>query len=143
MPDPNSFTLLKQIHDFNPGIAQSGLFWTTVVDRSAVSVGLGAGTAVFEARNLPQKDFFDIQNAILGNGASPRQGHVSFRVEWSCSNPVPLDVPSQHYRGMVQDGTARMEWSGRSGDFDFQSGPLASSESVFAQIGSERNGSFY
>ncbi len=111
--------------------------------RSAVNVKLNQGTAVFEARHLPETDFYDIENAILNNGPAPTQGQVSFRVEWSCSNTVPIDVPDQHYRGMVQDGTARMEWSGRSGDFDFQSGPLASSESVFAQIGSERNGSFY
>ena len=37
-----------------------------------------------------------------------------------------------------------MEWTGRSGDYDFQSQPSETSSSPFgALLGRERNGSFY
>jgi hypothetical protein len=36
-----------------------------------------------------------------------------------------------------------MEWSGRSGDFEYRSRPLDTSASDFAELGQESNGSFY
>jgi hypothetical protein len=39
--------------------------------------------------------------------------------------------------------TAQMEWTATVGDFTFDSAPLSTSSSVFAEIGHERNGSFF
>jgi hypothetical protein len=36
-----------------------------------------------------------------------------------------------------------MKWSANVGDFKFVSGPASTSSSVFAEIGRERNGSFF
>jgi len=36
-----------------------------------------------------------------------------------------------------------MEWTGTLGDFTFASAPLGTSTSSFAEIGHERNGSFF
>lgn len=36
-----------------------------------------------------------------------------------------------------------MEWSATSGDYVFRSGPASTSSSDFAEIGQERNGSFF
>lgn len=133
-----------QVHDFNPGIRQNGLFWTTVISGDAVEVDLAAGTASMDVTDIQQKDFFDFENAILGNGDTPRQGRVSFRVEWT-ANGAPLDVdnPAQQYRGTVRSAIAQMEWSGRSGDYEFVSAPLATSTTDAAQLGSCNNGSYY
>ena len=141
MFDPGSGA---QIHDFNPGVRQNGLFWTTIVDSSSVDVDLGAGTGSIEVEEIPQKDYFSFENAMLGNGPRPRMGIVSFRVEWTGIGPVnEYDNPAQKFRGNFQDAVAKMEWSGRSGDFVFQSAPLATSTTDAAEFGEEWNGSFY
>jgi len=69
------------VHDLNPGVTQNGVFWTTVVSADAVHVDSGAGTPSLEVHDLPQKDYVDFENAILGNGPKPRMGMVSLRVE--------------------------------------------------------------
>jgi hypothetical protein len=134
----------QQVHDFNPGVTQNGLFWTTVVSSDSVQVDLAAGRATLQVAEIQQKDFFDFENAILLNGATPRQGHVSFRVEWTTSGPaVDFDNAAQQFRGRFAPAVAQMEWSGRSGDYEFQSAPIAESTTDAAQLGAESNGSFY
>ena len=134
----------QQIHDFNPGTAQSGLFWTTVIEPESVHVDLGTGTAVYELRDAHPKDYITFENAILGNGPSPRPAVVSFKVQWTATGAEQnFDNPAQKYRATVRDASAQMEWSARSGDYVFQSAPLASSTTAAAQLGQESNGSFY
>ena len=109
-----------------------------------MTVDLDAGTASLEVHDIQQKDFFDFENAMLGNGDTPRQGRVSFRVEWSSAEPtVDVDNPDQQYRGTVRPAEAKMAWSGRSGDYVFQSAPLETSTTDAAQLGSCSNGSYY
>ena len=141
VPDPET-----QVHDFNPGTEQSGLFWTTVLSGDSVQVDLDAGTATLQVDDLAQKDFHDFENAILRDGPTPRMGQVSFKVQWNVGAGVEqFDRPDLKFRGGFRLGElgAQMEWSGRVGDFTFQSGPLAESASVLAAIGSESNGSYY
>jgi hypothetical protein len=133
-----------QIHDFNPGIAQSGLFWTTVVSGDSVHVDLDAGTASLEVHDLPQKDYHDFENAMLGNGAKPRMGMVSFRVEWTAEGEIQhYDLPDQHYRADMRFASAQMAWTGSVGDWVFESAAIGTSAADFAQLGHESNGSFY
>ena len=114
------------------------------MESSTVSVDLEAGTGSIEVENIPQKDYFSFENAMLGNGSQPRMGIVSYRVEWTGIGPVnEYDNPGQKFRGRFQDAIAQMEWSGRSGDFLFESAPLATSTTDAAEIGEEWNGSFY
>lgn len=140
--DPELF--LGQVHDFNPGITNTGVFWTTIVSARSVQVDLDAGTATLEVNDIQQKDYFDFENAILGNGATPRQGRVSFKVTWTAiEDSQHFDNPAQQYRADMRYADAKMEWSGRSGDYEFQSAPLATSTAIVAQFGKEWNGSFY
>ena len=134
----------RQVHDFNPGITQNGLFWTTVVSSDSVEVDLAAGRATLQVEDIAQKDFFDFENAILGNGPAPQPGRVSFRVEWTASGAATdFDNAAQQFRGTFSPAVAQMEWSGRAGDYEFESAPLAASVTDVAQLGSENNGSFY
>ncbi len=132
-----------QITDFNPGITQNGLFWTAIVPADAVDVDLTAGLASLEVRDLRLKDYHDIPNALVGGGAQPVPAVVSFRVVWDCTSPVEYNNAAQQFRGSFKTGQARMEWSARTGDLEYQSAPLAESSSDFAELGEERNGSFY
>lgn len=75
--DPN-----HQRHDFEPGIARSGLFWTVAIPASAISFDTATGRARLHARNVRVKDYHDVLNAIGGGGPKPVPSHVSFDVRW-------------------------------------------------------------
>jgi len=133
-----------QVTDFNPGVRWNGLFWTTVLGDDNVAVDLASGTATMHAENLRMKDYHDFENAILRNGAPPTPGVVSFTVQWTATGPSShFDNPAQNFRGDFRAVDARMEWSGRSGKFDFQSAPMSESTTDGGQLGQESNGSFY
>jgi hypothetical protein len=72
-----------QRHDFEPGIAPSGLFWTIPIAPAAVEVDPGSGQARLRASNVPVTDYHDIINAIFGGGPTPLPSHVSFDVRWA------------------------------------------------------------
>lgn len=131
-----------QIHDFNPGIAPSGLFWTQAVPMSSVAVDLDAGTASLVASGLGQEDFFNIGNALFGGGPTPVPASVSFDVEWSGQGSAGMvDDPANDFSLSFVQGTATMTWSVTSGSAVYTStGPTTS---VFAQIAKERNGFFH
>jgi len=128
------------LHDLNPGIAPSGLFWTVETPGAGIHVTLGNGSASMEADDVPILD--DIYGA-----PPPTPGFVSFRVVWSGVNErlhIRNDDPIYGgFAGAFIRNTAQMEWSATVGDFTFVSAPLATSSSSFAEIGHERNGIFY
>jgi hypothetical protein len=68
------------VHDFEPGIKPSGLFWTVAIDPGAIDANVGNGAARF-ALSSPMPDFGDFFNAISPSPAST-QGHVTFDVRW-------------------------------------------------------------
>jgi hypothetical protein len=97
-----------------------------------------------EVRNLHMKDFFDLENAVVGGGPRPVPSVVSYRVEWETNGaPNVFDNAAQRFRGEFRAASARMEWSARTKDFDFVSAPMATSFEDSAQLGSEENGAFY
>jgi hypothetical protein len=78
----------QQEHDFEPGIATSGLFWTIPISPSAVSISPATGTARFTMQNVPVRDFFNFFNAISDNPSPPPvASHVSFDVRWQGGGP--------------------------------------------------------
>jgi hypothetical protein len=133
-----------QLHDLNPGITQNGLFWTVVLPSDNVTVDLEAGTATLAVHDLHMKDYFTFENSLIGNIGQPAPAVVSFTVEWNAAGGVNVfDNAAQQFRGEFRDASAQMEYSGRAGDFTFQSASLASSTTVAAELGRESNGSFY
>jgi len=134
-----------QIVDFNPGIAPSGLFWTTRLDESTVShVHPGDGEAVYKAENVSVYDFHDIPNALFGGGPAPVPAVVSFTVKWFGDRiQANVNNPANGFAATFVRNEAQMEWSATSGGYRYVSAPLHNSESSFAEIGHERNGSFY
>ena len=108
-----------------------------------MQVDPATASASIQVSNLAQKDYIDFENAILG-GTPPVPGRVSFKVEWTAQGePQTFNNPDQRYRAVVRGALAQMEWSARTVDFDFQSAPLATSTTEFAQLGRENNGSYY
>jgi hypothetical protein len=133
-----------QIHDFNPGITQSGLFWTTILPAGDVQVDLDAGTATLEVEDLHLKDYGDFENSITGYAGQPVPAVVSFKVQWTATGGVNnRNNPDQKFRGEFRDALAQIEYKARTVDFDIESAPLADSTTEAAEFGQESNGSFY
>ena len=120
------------------------MFWTSIVTDDQVHVDLTSGRAIVEVRNLHMKDYFDIENALVGGGQPPAPSVVSYRVEWNAIGAVNVfDNVAQKFRGEFRAAVAHMEWSARTVDFDFVSAPLGTSTTDGAELGTERNGVFY
>jgi hypothetical protein len=97
------------------------------------------------------KDDYTFENSVLHNiGRPSTPAVVSFRVVWTATGGVNVfDNAAQQFRGEFRNAAAHMEYSGRAGDFEFESAPLADSTTVrfndrlAAELGRESNGSFY
>jgi hypothetical protein len=131
--------LTSQVHDFNPGIAESGLFWTAPIDRGSVRVNLGAGSASMHVADLDVEDYGNVVNA-LQDGPSV-EATVSFDVSWSGVNErVKIRNRNTDFAGEFIRSSATLAWSAQETGFSFQSDALTAG---FATIGHERNGSFF
>jgi hypothetical protein len=127
------------VHDFNPGVERSGLFWTARIGRGGVRVNLGAGSASMHVADLDVEDYHDVVNALQDGPSVPAS--VSFDVDWSGVNErVKTRNRSVDFGGEYIRNTATAVWSASESGFSFQSEPLASG---FATIGHERNGVFF
>jgi hypothetical protein len=114
------------------------------VDGRDITVDLAAGTATFRGSNMHMPDFHDFENSIVGNGEKPTPSIVSFTVEWTATGSVThFENAAQQYRGDMRAAMARMDWTARSGIYEYASAPLAASTTDAAQIGAESNGSFF
>ena len=72
-----------QQHDWEPGIAPNGLFWTIPVAASTIDVDPGTGEARLTGRSVAVTDYHDFFNAVAGGGPAPVPAHVSFDVRWA------------------------------------------------------------
>jgi len=84
---------------------------------------------------------------LFGGGPTPTSGTVSFKVVWSgVDERLNIKKHRPGYGGFAANSSAtarQMEWSAAVGDYTFVSDPIATSSSSFAEIGHERNGSFF
>jgi hypothetical protein len=105
-----------------------------------------SGIATMQASNVPVFDYGDIPNAISGEKPGTR-GTVSFRVEWEGpARPTRIHNTDSVYGGFAGEfrrNAARMTWTARVGDYEFRSGAMDTSSSIFALLGQERNGIFF
>ena len=137
-----------QIHDLNPTpFPPTGLFWTTEIPGDGIDVNPGKGYASMQASNVPVLDFGDIINALFGGGPPAVPGNVSFNVVWSgVTERLNIKNTDPIYGGFAGEfvrNSAQMEWTATAGDYQFVSDPLATSSSIFAELGQERNGIFF
>jgi hypothetical protein len=136
-----------QIDDMNPSdYHPTGLFWTIAIPEDGIHVNLREGHASMEVRGVPVFDYGNIGNALFG-GAPRARGVVSFRVVWSGINQRVnirnTDPVFGGFAGHFVRNSAKMEWTAVTDDYTFVSAPLGTSSSTFAEIGTERNGSFF
>ena len=131
-----------QIHDYEPGIAPSGLFWTVAVPPEVVQYDLDAGTASFRMKDYATRDYFTFANGVVGGPWIPAT--VSFDLQWV--NPFrkfSVDKPDQQYTGEFTETKGTIEWSSVQDGFSFASDPGPTTQTLFAAVGRERNGVYY
>ena len=133
-----------QVHDFDPGIHPypGGLFWT----QTGISLGnvdVGEGEARMRATHLPERDFFNLPNALF-RFQSPVSidASVSFDIHWNGPVTSRGKVTTPGSSGELVMCQATMSWSAHNSyGFKFVSNPLGTT-SFFAQLGHVRNGVF-
>ena len=129
-----------------------GLFWTVEIPEENIQVNLGAGRASIEVLDLPILDFGTLANSFSGpfGGNIVTSGRVSFSMTWSgVQRRLNLrnDRPEQSgggFAGEFIQNDAQIEWTATlDNGITLVSAPLETSSSRFAEIGHERNGSFF
>jgi len=74
----------------------------------------------------------------------PILASVSFELRWSgVSKRVHTRDATNHFVGDYIEDTATIHWEAEEDGFHFVSDPAHTSTTVFAEIGSERNGAFF
>jgi len=138
----------NQIHDFNPGIIDSGpakgLFWTIHIPTTDVHVDLGRATATMQVSNADVEDYHTLANALLDGPSDPAS--VSFVIRWQgVKARVQVEDFALGFAGRFIEDSATVAWSASvpSTGFRFRSDPAATSKTTFAEIGSEQNGVFF
>lgn len=97
-----------------------------------------------KANNVHVLDFHDFGNALGGGGQAPVPAVVSFEVRWfGVDDRVNVKNPGNGFAGEFVRNQAQMAWTATSGGYFYESDPLSTSASGFAELGHARNGSFY
>lgn len=135
----------QQVHDFEPGIAENGLFWTIPVAPGMVDVDAATGAARYVGRNVPVPDFHDFFNAVAGGPSVPSR--VDFEVTWTGAGPAQHIADATF--GFVGDyvpASARITFAAANdrSTVVYRSDPDLSGQSspLTPVVGSERNGRF-
>ena len=104
MPDPN-----YQVHDWEPGIADSGLFWTIPISPGSIKADRTSGRARFRVEALKIGDYHDFFNAV--GGGTPIPSRVSFDVVWDGGGSlVRLRDETFTFEGSYVPGPARISF---------------------------------
>jgi hypothetical protein len=131
----------NQIHDYNPGIAPNGLFWTMPFPDDWAWVDLSSGTAEMHARTLDIPDAYNVINAISGGPSEPAK--VSFDVWWHTPTATEqLRDETVGFAATLLEVTSALSFSAENADFAFVSDPPETSVSLYARVGYEANGVF-
>src|SRR5919109_51468 len=107
----------NQVHDFNPGIRESGLFWTQPVAGDSVTFNLEHGTATLSANDLDEEDYHDLHNALVDGQSDPSS--VTFEMRWTATGETMnvtkvVTTPSliqQRFTGRFRLCDVQIEWS--------------------------------
>ena len=137
---------LQQVHDFTPGIAPSGLFWTIPIEPGAIKIDPSTGEARLRVQALKTLDFHDALNSF-GIVPGPRlPSRVSFDVRWAGhGGPVDLHDPTYGFTGHYVTGPATISFtaSNDGGGVVYRSDPAGQSNPGPPAVGTEQNGVFF
>ena len=121
------------------------MFWTTCIDKDDVEVNPGNGRASMSVSDFEIPDYFNWPNAaVLGELEGSEPGVVSFHIEWTkSSDRRQFRYEPEQWRANVVLNEAKAEWEGETAKAHYISDLPATSHSLFAEVGHERNGVFF
>jgi hypothetical protein len=131
--------LVTQVHDWNPGVSATGVFWTTPIEKRNVVVNAETGAATMSVFNLPMPDYGDLVTALT-TGESV-QGTVNVVCQWDAGEEM-METSSDEYNfaGNYFHNVATLSWSAENEDGTrFVADPMSVG---FAEVGTTRNGQF-
>ena len=136
----------RQQHDWEPGIEDSGLFWTIPIGEGAIDVDPRTGAARLRGQSVKVTDYHDFFNAVLGGGPTPLPSRVSYDVRWAGGGASQAIRDSTF--GFVGDyvpSTASISFVAMDdhGAVIYRSDPGGQSNVGQPAVGTERNGVFF
>jgi hypothetical protein len=142
-----------QQHDFEPGIADNGLFWTIPIGNGMIDADPATGRARLRGESVKVSDYHDFFNAVLGGGPAPISSRVSYDVRWAGGgNHVHIDDTTFGFTGDFVTGPSTISFTAfnEHGDVVFRSDPGGQYNPTVEQfgagmpaVGTERNGVFF
>ena len=134
----------QQVHDFEPGIKPSGLFWTVPIPAGAIDVSPGGGRARLHLEDVAVPDYFNFFNAISDNPNSA-PSHVSFDVRWRGGGghqKIRDDVFG--FTGTFVPGSATIAFAASNDGLGVTyASDTGAQNTISAGVGHERNGVFF
>ena len=138
-----------QQHDFNPGIAPSGLFWTVRLPGDRVEVDADAldDGASMIVQGLSVSDYGTLANSLFTHATPPDAAVVSLVLRWTgnagAASATDAGPNRFNFQGIVTHAT--LSWSATvpSTNFAFRSDPAPTSHETFAELVNEQNGVFF
>ncbi len=139
-------------HSYDPGLLPTGTFWITPIPEDAVEVDFDEGEAELRVRDVCVLDALTVANSL--NPAHPRglfRALInSLRIRWSgLKRTVPgFRDSTNKFAGDFLETSATIEVTATTPPetgpgFRFLSDAPETTETLFAQIGRERNGGFF
>ena len=140
-----------QVHDWEPGIADSGLFWTIPISPGSIKADPATGRARFRVEALKIGDYHDFFSAV--SGGTPVPSRVSFDVVWhGGGSPVRLRDETFTFEGDYVPGPATISFVGSNdgSGVTYRSDPEGQYNPTLEEfgagdpaVGRERNGAFF
>jgi hypothetical protein len=136
-----------QEHDFEPGIADNGLFWTIPIGNGMVDAEPTSGAGRFRGQSVKVTDFHDFFTAVGFGSATPVPGRADYDVSWAGGGPtVQARDTAYEYVGEYVTSRATITFTVSNADSGvvYTSGDLAAQTNPDpAGVGTERSGVFF
>jgi hypothetical protein len=140
-----------QVHDWEPGIADSGLFWTIPISPGSIKADPSSGRARFRVEALKIGDYHDFFNAV--SGGTPIPSRVSFDAVWEGGgSAVDLRNETFTFAGHYVPGPARIHFAASADGSGVTYRSVAEGQynptleqggAGEAAVGTERNGRYF
>lgn len=122
----------------------SGLFWTIQLPDSALQMSADGTKATLHAQDVPVVDSYQF------GGANSVPARVTFDISWEARGAAVArgkgasakKTDQAAFSGKFSPARATGSFSGSGPGFSFSTTPGASTDRSFAEMGTERNGSF-
>jgi hypothetical protein len=134
----------KQHHDWEPGIAPSGLFWTIPISPSQISYNAATGRARYHASNVPLHDYGNFFNATAKHPKNVKPAHASFDVVWHGTDDVQQVRDAKYgFSGTFASGQASITFMTKNEGSPVVYRSVTGGKALYAGSGMERNGVFF